>query len=330
MELLYLSAVGMPETEEMLLSMILSFASDQLTRNWTFRQGAPSHVVLYDVTNSRARLAWERHQTQGEGVAVVLSEEPMPGVQWVIKKPIRAHHLVPFLNDLAGWMVRQGTQPAPPAPVYVPQVDPFDTLKQRLSSIVSERVAQAGSLKEIKLIVAGSVAAGKTTTIHTISEVPPIRTDVAATDHVARWKAQTTVAMDYGELTLEEGRKLRLYGTPGQRRFDFMSKILCRGALGLVILLDNRMPNPLFELEYYLSVFADLINDSAMVLGITHRDQAPEPGLGKYEHYLQLQRKPWPVFPVDPRNRADMITVLDALVTMLEHARRSPDAIGRH
>jgi uncharacterized protein len=331
MDSFYMSTEGMNEAEGMLLSMIVSFASDQLDYPWMVKAGADVHAVMYDFTNPRARMACERNRGASYPVVVALSEEALPSMQWVLQKPIRAHTLIPFLNDLSAWIRQRAPITQDKTVSYRPEADPFSQLKSRLVSVASERLSQAGGLQEIKLIIAGSVAAGKTTAISTISDVPPVRTDVAASDYVAKMKSQTTVAMDYGECTLPDGKKLRLYGTPGQRRYDFMSKILCRGALGLIVLLDNRAPNPLSELDYYSYVFSDLIKESAMVVGVTHRDEAPQPGLDKYEHYLHVQQKPWPVFPIDPRNKADVVTLLDALVTMLEHARRPHDVgVGRY
>lgn len=328
MESLYIATEGVAESEVMLLSMILSFGSDQLTRNWRVNTGGDdAAAVIYDVTNPRARLAWERNQVLTHPVPVALSEEPIPGAQWVLERPIRTHKVIPFLNDLS---VRMAQAPPPAAAepvVHRPQSDPFSNLKTRLRSVASQRLAGTPDLREVKVIIAGSVAAGKTTAIKTISDIVPIRTDVKASDYVGRLKSHTTVAMDYGELSLPGGQKLRLYGTPGQRRYDFMSTILCRGALGLVVLIDNRVKDPLAELDYYSYVYADLINESAMVIGVTHRDEAGEPGLEKYEHYLQVCQKPWPVFTVDPRSTVDVVTLLDALVTMLEHGRRH-HAIG--
>jgi hypothetical protein len=109
--------------------------------------------------------------------------------------------------------------------------------------------------QKIKVIFTGSVGAGKTTAIQTISEIDPIRTEAKPSEaSVLNRKSSTTVAMDYGELTLEDDTKLYLYGTPGQRRFDFMSHILTKGALGLVILIDNSHNTPLEELDYYLNL----------------------------------------------------------------------------
>ena len=316
---LYLSTEGMPDAEQMLLSMIFSFASDRLTRDWTIRQGSDSHVVIYDFTNPRARLAWERNRASTHPIPVVLSEDPIPNLQWVLQKPLRTQSLVPFLNQLSEWMGSQGIQQSEASSTSPPQDDTFSSLKKRLVQVVSSRFSQGGNLHDLKLIIVGNVAAGKSTAIRTISDIRPVNTDVSASDSVSILKPRTTVAMDYGELSIGGGRTLRLYGTPGQRRFDFMSKILCRGALGLVVLIDNRVKAPLAELDYYSALFSDLVDQSAMVVGVTHRDQAPEPGLDRYEWRLKAFHKPWPVFSVDPRNKSDVITLLDALVTMLEY-----------
>lgn len=329
MEPLYLSTEGVPDAEHMLLSMIVSFASDQLTRNWTIRQVGNGHVVIYDFANPRTRLAWERNKTSKYPVPVVLSEDPIPDLQWVLQKPIRTQSLIPFLNRLSEWMADQGIHHSETLSALHPQEDPFSSLKKRLAEVASSRLSRSGDLRDLKLVISGSVAAGKSTAIRTISEIRPINTDVPASDSVSILKRRTTVAMDYGELTLPDGKKLRLYGTPGQRRFDFMSKILGRGALGLVVLIDNRADNPMSELDYYSAAFSDLINESAMVVGITHLDQAPEPGLDRYERHLQTFQKPWPVFPIDPRKQSDVVTLLDALVTMLEHSRGLYGAVGR-
>ena len=329
MEPLYLATEGMSDAEQMLLSMIFSFASDQLTRDWTIRQGGDSHVVIYDFTNPRARLAWERNRASTHPIPVVLSEDPIPDLQWVLQKPIRTHSLIPFLNQLSEWMTNQTFDQPETSVTSQTRDDTFSSLKRRLAEVASSRGPKRGNPHDLKLIIAGPVTAGKSTAIRTISDIRPISTDVATSDSVSILRPRTTVAMDYGELTLGDGRKLRLYGTPGQRRFDFMSKILCRGALGLVVLIDNRAKNPMAELDYYSALFSDLVDESAMVVGVTHRDQAPEPGLDRYEWRLQALHKPWPVFPVDPRNKSHVITLLDGLVTMLEPSRGLCGAVGR-
>ena len=89
---------------------------------------------------------------------------------------------------------------------------------------------------ENKIIFAGPVGSGKTTSISSVSDILVVGTEAKATDEVAQRKDNTTVAMDYGVLNLENGSKVHLYGTPGQDRFNFMWEILSENAMGFVIL----------------------------------------------------------------------------------------------
>jgi len=174
-------------------------------------------------------------------------------------------------------------------------------------------------MNEIKLVFTGSMGAGKTTAIATISEIPVINTDVHTTDlSSSQSKEKTTVAMDYGELTLEDGQKLRLYGTPGQHRFDYMWKILVKGALGLIILVDNAGSDPIGDLARYLDNFREVINETSAVIGVTRMDIAPQPPLQLYYHYLQEKKIPLPIYPIDARSRDSVVMLIQALMAMLE------------
>lgn len=173
--------------------------------------------------------------------------------------------------------------------------------------------------RQIKLVFTGSVGAGKTTAITSISEIPPIVTEARPSDDVASRKSSTTVAMDYGQLTLEDGAKLHLYGTPGQRRFDFMCHILTQGALGLIVLVNNSGPDPLGDLDYYLNLNADFLRDKPAVIGVTHLDVAESPSLDDYYTSLSERGEIWPVFRADAREREDMVVLIDALMTVLEY-----------
>lgn len=174
---------------------------------------------------------------------------------------------------------------------------------------------------KIKFVFTGCVGAGKTTAIATISEVVPISTEAKPTEEsVVRRKSTTTVAMDYGELTLEDGEKVYLYGTPGQRRFDFMCHLLTKGALGLVVLVDNTHPDPMGELDYFLNLNAEFLNQGAAVIGVTHYDLSTKPSVDDYYQCLSERGDPWPVLNVDVRKSDDVSMLLNTLLTTLEYA----------
>jgi len=172
-------------------------------------------------------------------------------------------------------------------------------------------------LREYKLVFTGPMGVGKTTAIAAISERAPISTDVANADASVA-KATTTVGLDFGELTLDNGDRLRLYGTPGQSRFDFMWKILVRDALGLAILLDNSRPAPLEDLATYLDGFADALQDMPCALGISRSESHPSPSLDDYARALHARGLVMPVLAVDLRKGSDVISLIETLLMQIE------------
>lgn len=171
---------------------------------------------------------------------------------------------------------------------------------------------------EHKIIITGSMGAGKTTAIAAVSETPPIVTDVQNND-TGHSKLTTTVGLDYGELTLENGDKLRLYGTPGQARFAFMWRILAKGALGVIILVDNTEDTALDDIESYVTSFADVIDQSCCVVGIGRTEARPTPTIDDYADRLTALGVLCPVVPVDVRDKSQVLMLLDLLLTQLEH-----------
>ncbi len=167
----------------------------------------------------------------------------------------------------------------------------------------------------LKIIITGSMGAGKTTIVTILSDIPPVRTEVpVGSDQVRGDKTTTTVAMDYGTMALDDGRKLLIFGTPGQRRYDFMCKVLARGALGVIILLDHAGPDPTGDLAYYMDLFRDTIAGARAVIGVTHMDERPDIGLQIYHDVLASQDRVLPVFGVDARNRSHIMLMIEALV----------------
>jgi uncharacterized protein len=111
-----------------------------------------------------------------------------------------------------------------------------------------------------KFVISGGFGVGKTTFVGAISDIPPMRTEAAMTTASigvddrsnVQQKTSTTVAMDFGRLTIDEELVLFLFGTPGQDRFAFMWTDICNGALGAVVLVDtNRLDSCFAAIDYF-------------------------------------------------------------------------------
>jgi small GTP-binding protein len=111
-------------------------------------------------------------------------------------------------------------------------------------------------MQTVKMVVTGPFSAGKTEFIKTISEIDVVSTERKITDETKRVKEATTVAMDFGRITVDEDLVLYLFGTPGQKRFDFMWEILSEGMLGFIVLVDSVRPETFREARRILDVFS--------------------------------------------------------------------------
>lgn len=173
-------------------------------------------------------------------------------------------------------------------------------------------------MSQYKIIFTGPVGAGKTTAISAISDVPPIKTDAAASDMTKQRKSSTTVAMDYGVMYLTGNEKIHLYGTPGQERFDFMWEILTAGGIGLVLLLDNTRPDPFQDMKFFLNAFDQFIRDTGVAIGVTQMDLSSKPSIDDYNKQLQVFGLKPPVFAVDAREKNDVSLLVQALMYSLD------------
>jgi signal recognition particle receptor subunit beta len=106
------------------------------------------------------------------------------------------------------------------------------------------------------MVVTGPFSSGKTEFIRSISEIDVVTTERGITSPEERAvKESTTVAMDFGRITVDDDLVLYLFGTPGQRRFDFMWEILAEGMLGFVVMVDSTKPETFREAKSILETF---------------------------------------------------------------------------
>ena len=142
-----------------------------------------------------------------------------------------------------------------------------------------------------KIVVAGGFGVGKTTLVGSVSEIKPLRTEALVTNEsegvddldAVPTKATTTVAMDFGRITLAEDLVLYLFGTPGQDRFGFMWDDLVVGALGAVVLVDLRRIDDCFPaIDFFES------RDIPFVVAINRFDDDETPDLTEVREALDL------------------------------------------
>ena len=171
---------------------------------------------------------------------------------------------------------------------------------------------------ELKIVITGTAAVGKTTAIQSLSDNCAVTTDQCATDDLAEVKETTTVAFDFGEVELDDQTVVRIYGTPGQERFRHMWEIIAEGALGFIILVDASRADPVEDLSIYLSNFGEYIDATAAVVGVTRSDNYPN-CVDTLCDYLEQRELAMPVMTVDPRDKSDMTLVMLSLLAMLEY-----------
>jgi uncharacterized protein len=171
----------------------------------------------------------------------------------------------------------------------------------------------------VKIVIAGGFGVGKTTFVGAVSEIEPLRTEALMTelsvpvDDISMLpdKTTTTVAMDFGRITLAEDLVLYLFGTPGQNRFWFMWDDICRGAIGAVVLVDSRRLADCFGAVDYVEQ-----HGIPFIVALNAFNGIQLHEVDEVREALQLE----PDVPFIVTDARDRDSVKNVLVCLVEHA----------
>ena len=168
-------------------------------------------------------------------------------------------------------------------------------------------------MESIKIVITGPYASGKTEFISSISEIEVVSTEaeVQQEDEKAL-KNHTTVALDFGKITINPEVALYLFGTPGQERFDFMWEILSIGCIGYIVMVDSTRPNQFREATNIINFFTQRLNVPFVVLANKQDDPTALP-VDFVRYRLQLPDS----VPVLPCVACDRESVKSALLHLL-------------
>jgi small GTP-binding protein len=172
-------------------------------------------------------------------------------------------------------------------------------------------------MQTVKMVVTGPFSAGKTQFIQSVSEIDVVATERKVTSAAENTvKDTTTVAMDFGRITVDEDLVLYLFGTPGQKRFDFMWEILSEGMLGFIVMVDSTRPETFREARSILETFRAYA-PTPYVVAANKQDVKDAWDLDDMRHALRLDAK-MKLLPCVATNKKQVkVVLLELLYSIL-------------
>ncbi len=167
-------------------------------------------------------------------------------------------------------------------------------------------------MQSVKVVITGPFNAGKTTFIKTVSEITVLSTERQVSDISGEGKGETTVAMDFGRISISDDVVLYLFGTPGQERFSFMWETLSEGMLGFVLMVDVRSAESITDGTSMIEFFTNM-SDVPFVVAANRADSDDTAALESLRDDLGLAAEV-PLLPVDARDRESVKAVLLGLL----------------
>lgn len=163
-------------------------------------------------------------------------------------------------------------------------------------------------MKFPKVVVTGGFNSGKTTLIQTVSEIPIVTTDEKLTDSQQNIKGETTVVMDFGRITVDLDTIVYLFGTPGQKRFDFMWDILSKNMVGFIVMIDSSNLDSIQATEDIMSYFKEM-SDVPYILAANKQDDPDAASLSEIGRTLGLaeEEKILPCVATNPYSASQVI-----------------------
>lgn len=176
-------------------------------------------------------------------------------------------------------------------------------------------------MEEFKILFAGPTGAGKTTAIGTVSEISVVSTEVPRSSlDIESEKTQlipkntVTIGIDYGEFSFDDHTRVRLYGVPGQARFEFLWDLIHEGASGTIILFDITSKAFTNEVHFFIKRFREVLLTDKCIIGISKYSDAHSDRVTELLGILSDSTIDVPVIAVDIRDKGDVLKLLAMLI----------------